>query len=142
MWASTMALNGIISTGKITDWASHALEHELSAYYDIPHGQGLAIIHPCWLEYVLDDETVDRFVLYGKNVWNLEGSSQTIAQKSIEKTRKFFTSLHLPQTLSEIGVPTDYLEEMAHNIAQRSEPIGNFKPLKRDDILEIYTGAL
>ena len=142
MWASTLALNGIISTGKVTDWASHALEHELSAYYDIPHGQGLAIIHPCWLDYVLDDETMDRFVLYGKNVWNITGSPETIARTSIEKTRSFFMSLHLPQTLSEVGIPADYLEEMANNISRRSESTGNFKSLTKTDVLEIYTRAL
>jgi hypothetical protein len=142
MWASTMALNGIISTGKITDWASHALEHELSAYYDIPHGEGLAILHPYWLEYVLDSETHKRFVMYGKNVWNLQGSPETIARRSIAETREFFTSLHLPSHLSQVHITDEYIMEMAENISKRSETVGTFKTLRKEDILEIYTSAL
>ncbi|MBU7032174.1 MAG: iron-containing alcohol dehydrogenase [Theionarchaea archaeon] len=142
MWASTMALNGICSTGKITDWSSHALEHELSAYYDIPHGEGLAILHPYWLEYVLDSGTLDRFLMYGKNVWNVQDSPETIAHRSIDETRKFFTSLNLPSHLSQVNISDEYIEEMAENISKRSEPVGTFKTLRKEDILNIYTSAL
>jgi alcohol dehydrogenase YqhD (iron-dependent ADH family) len=142
MWASTMALNEIIATGKTTDWASHHLEHELSAYYDIPHGQGLAILHPYWLEYVLDEPTLHRFTMYGENVWGLHGDPGKVAKASIRETRKFFDSLGLPSTFSSVGISDEYLEEMADNIVKRSKTIGRFKVLHKEDIVKIYEMAL
>ncbi len=68
MWASSLAINGILSYGKDTVWSVHPMEHELSAYYDITHGVGLAILTPSWMKYVLDDERLDKFVEYGVNV--------------------------------------------------------------------------
>ena len=77
--------------GKIsTDWATHGIEHELSAYHDITHGVGLAILTPVWMEYVLSDENVHRFEEYGRYVWNISGNDpMTIAKEAINKTRDF-----------------------------------------------------
>ena len=66
-----LAINGLLTYGKKTMWSVHPMEHELSAYYDITHGVGLAILTPNWMEYVLDDSTVDYFVDYGVNIWGL-----------------------------------------------------------------------
>ena len=68
MWTSSLALNGMVTYGKVsTDWATHGMEHELSAFYDITHGVGLGILTPYWMKYVLSEENVHRFVEYGKN---------------------------------------------------------------------------
>ena len=73
MWASSLAINGLLSCGKDnTAWSVHPIEHELSAYYDITHGVGLAILTPHWMRFVLNDNTVDKFVKFGINVWDID----------------------------------------------------------------------
>jgi alcohol dehydrogenase YqhD (iron-dependent ADH family) len=74
MWAGTIALNGLLSTGKETDWATHEIEHQLSARYDMTHGLGLAILTPHWMEYVLSDKTAGKMAEYARNVWLVQDS--------------------------------------------------------------------
>ncbi|AVP54938.1 NADH-dependent alcohol dehydrogenase [Clostridium tetani] len=139
MWASSLAINGILSYGKETKWSVHPIEHELSAFYDITHGIGLAILTPYWMEYVLDDSTLDNFVEYGINVWNINDKEDkyNIANKSIEKTREYFTSLGIPSTLKEVGIEEEKLAEMAKAATRRGD-VGGFRPLKEEDVLKIY----
>ncbi|QBD86495.1 iron-containing alcohol dehydrogenase [Clostridium tetani] len=139
MWASSLAINGILSYGKETKWSVHPIEHELSAFYDITHGIGLAILTPYWMEYVLDDSTLDNFVEYGVNVWNINDKEDkyNIANKSIEKTREYFVSLGIPSTLKEVGIEEEKLAEMA-KAATRRGAVGGFRPLKEEDVLKIY----
>lgn len=145
MWASSLAINGLLSYGKDTEWSVHDMEHELSAYYDITHGIGLAILTPPWMEYVLDDERVDKFVEYGVNVWDIDSSKDkySIAKEAIENTREFFKSLDIPMSLREVGIEEKDLEVMAKSAIEnnRGRKIGNFKPLDYEDILEIYKRA-
>ncbi|RXI40948.1 NADH-dependent alcohol dehydrogenase [Clostridium tetani] len=139
MWASSLAINGILSYGKETKWSVHPIEHELSAFYDITHGVGLAILTPYWMEYVLDYGTLDNFVEYGVNVWNIDDKQDkyAIANKAIEKTREYFVSLGIPSTLKEVGIEEEKLEEMA-KAATRRGAVGGFRPLKEEDVLKIY----
>lgn len=145
MWASSLAINGLLSYGKDTEWSVHDMEHELSAYYDITHGIGLAILTPPWMEYVLDDERVDKFVEYGVNVWDIDSSKDkySIAKEAIENTREFFKSFDIPMSLREVGIEEKDLEVMAKSAIEnnRGRKIGNFKPLDYEDILEIYKRA-
>ena len=145
MWASSWAINGLLSYGKDTNWSVHDIEHELSAFYDITHGIGLAILTPVWMEYVLDDERVDRFVEYGVNVWDIDRSKDKyeIARLAIEKTRDFFKSLEIPMSLREVGIKEEDLEKMAKAAIDNNngKKIGNFKPLGYEDILNIYRKA-
>jgi hypothetical protein len=143
MWASSLAINGLLSFGKETEWSVHAMEHALSAYYDITHGVGLAILTPYWMEYALNDDTVYKFVEFGVNVWGLEPDKDayTIAHGGIEKTREFFVSLGLPSTLGEAGIGEEKLEEMADHTVARKQ-LGVFKPLDRQDVLNIFRAAL
>lgn len=142
MWSSSLALNNLVSLGKVsTDWACHAIEHELSAFYDITHGIGLGIITPYWMSYVLSDENIHRFVEYGKNIWSLSGSDEEIAKKSIEKTREFFTSLGIPSTLTEVGIDDKKLEIMASESTKRGK-IGAMKQLDKDDVFKILKASL
>ena len=105
MWTSSIALNGLLGYGRISDWATHGIEHALSAAYDVTHGVGLAILTPCWMEYVFNEETKDKFVEYARNVWQIKGTNEmVVAKKGIEKTREFFTTLGMPQTLRDVGV--------------------------------------
>ncbi len=142
MWASSMAINGICSYGENTAWSVHPMEHELSAFYDITHGVGLAILTPYWMEYVLNDDTVWRFAEYGRNVWNItNGSDMEIAKAAIEKTREFFKSIGLPATLGEIGIDETHFDIMAQTAADCGLQYG-FVPLNKDDVKKIYQMAL
>lgn len=143
MWASSLAINGLLSLGKERKWTCHPMEHELSAYYDITHGVGLAILTPHWMEYVLDDSTAADFKDYGVNVWRLnsEDDSYKTAHLAIEKTKEFFTSLGLPSKLHEVGIGEENLLVMAQAVTKNG-PIGEFRHLNTEDVYNIYKAAL
>lgn len=143
MWTSSLAINGLLSYGKERKWSVHPIEHELSAFYDITHGVGLAILTPHWMEYVLNDTTVEAFKEYGVNVWGLnpEENAFNIAHQAIEKTKSFFISLGLPTNLKDVGINKEKLEVMS-SAATRNGPLGEFRPLNTDDVLQILKASL
>jgi butanol dehydrogenase len=143
MWAGSLALNGLLSNGKIGDWATHEIEHELSAFYDLTHGVGLAILTPHWMEYVLDDHTVDRFASYAANVWGISGNSDKgkMAKEAIKNTQEFFISLGLPAKLSEVRINEKDFEKMAGEAVKFNKEIGSCRKLNKEDILKIYKKA-
>lgn len=137
MWTSSLALNGLLSCGRITDWATHGIEHAVSAAYDVTHGVGLAILTPHWMEYVLDSETLDTFVEYACNVWKVKGTDKAVvAKKGIEETKRFFVRLGMPRTLREVGVKKAKLEEMAEKTVMYRD-VGKFKTLGKEDVFKI-----
>lgn len=141
MWASTLALNGLLSTGKLTDWATHMIEHEVSAIYDTTHGAGLAILTPHWMEYVLNDNTVEKLKTYARNIWHVIGDDDyEVAREGIKKTAEFFSSIGLPAKLREMGVKEDTLATIAKN-ATLNGPLGRFKELNENDVLAILKKA-
>lgn len=143
MWASSLAINGLLSCGESAAWSVHAMEHELSAFYDITHGAGLALLTPYWMRYVLREETVWKFVEYGVNVWGLDpdGAPMEIARAAIDKTREFFTSIGMPAHLRELGIDETHFDIMAEKAANGGLAHG-FVPLDKDDVLAIYRMAL
>lgn len=145
MWASSLAINGLIRYGKEAIWSVHPLQHELGAYYDITHGVGLAVLTPFWMRHVLDDSTVEKFVEYGKNVWDIESDKYDydIANEAIDKTQEFFKSLGIPGTLRELGIGEENLEKMAKAVTDyNGGKVGSYKPLSYEDVLQIYKAAL
>lgn len=138
LWSSTLALNGLLSLGKQTDWASHKIAHELSAHYGIAHGATLSIIFPAWMEYVLTDKTRWKFDQFGRNVWGVEGKNEDVAEQSIALLRDFFESMDLPIYLEDVDVSDKKFEIMAKNIEEVYGEIGNFKKLNYKDIIKIY----
>ncbi len=144
MWASTVAHNDILGTGRIGDWATHIMEHELSGLYDVPHGAGLAVLFPNWMRYVYKHR-VDIFVRFAVRVWNVEPdleSPERVSLEGIERLRAFFKQIGLPTTLRELGIPDDRLEEMASRCTDNGRSrIGNFVKLSRDDVLNIFMSA-
>jgi len=142
MWASSLAINGLLSYGADVQWGVHPIEHELSAYFDVTHGAGLAVLTPVWMEYILNEDTVDKFVEYAINVWDVKpnmNDKYAVAKEGIEKTRKFFASMGLPQTLRQLGVEEDSLEMMAQKLD--GVLTDTFVPLTAEDVLNIYKAA-
>ena len=142
MWASSWAINGMIACGKAGPWVCHPIEHQLSAFYDVTHGMGLAVIIPHWMEKILDDSIVDVFVSYGINVFGIDASysKYKIAKLAIEKTREFFASMQIPKTLRELGI-TDKskFEIMAEKAAKGLDKA--YCPLTKEDVLDILEAA-
>ena len=118
MWASTLALNGLTGAGKGQTWSCHPIEHELSAYYDITHGTGLAILTPRWMRYILSDKTVSKFADYGVNVFalNPDEDPYKIANKAIDLTEEFFKKIGIPMHLSELGIGTEKFDEISQKL--------------------------
>jgi alcohol dehydrogenase YqhD (iron-dependent ADH family) len=141
MWTGSLALNGLLGAGKRTDWATHDIEHEISALYDVTHGLGLAVLTPYWMQYVLDEQTTPRLAEYARNVWEIEESDDIIAARAgIKKTAAFFKSMHLAGNLKEIGVQQEHLAEMAEKATSQG-PLGAFKKLGYPDVLSILQAA-
>lgn len=141
----TYGCNGILSLGNSSSgWPCHAIEHALSAYYDITHGEGLAIITPRWMKHILSDKTIDRFVKYGINVFEIDASlgKYEIAEKAIDETYKFFESIGIPMHLREVGIDESRVSEMAHHIAVNEGLEHAYVPLMEEDIAKIITASL
>jgi alcohol dehydrogenase YqhD (iron-dependent ADH family) len=145
MFACTLGCNGIYSLGNSpSGWPLHGIEHALSAYYDITHGEGLAIITPRWMRHILSERTLDRFVKYGINVFGIDASmpKQEIAEKAIDATYAFFESINIPMHLREVGIDDSRIDEMAHHIAVNEGLENAYAPLTEQDIKEILVASL
>ncbi|WP_314693727.1 iron-containing alcohol dehydrogenase [uncultured Abiotrophia sp.] len=143
MWASTMALNGLTSKGRAGAWTCHAIEHLLSAYYDITHAVGLAILTPRWMAYVLNDQTVDRFAHYARTVWLVpeQADKYQMAKAGIEATYQFFEDLaHLPMTLPEVGIDDAKFDVISERVAPRLT--ASYVPLAAKDVRAILEDCL
>lgn len=142
MWAGTLAHNALFDRGRNGgDWASHMIEHALSARYDIAHGAGLSIIIPAWMKYVFPS-CIDRFVQYAVRVWHIDlplDDPETVVLAAIEQLEQFYRRLGLPVRLSEAGmvVSDSVLSELAVSVATDEFKIGNVMPLGPDDVLKI-----
>jgi len=140
MWASSWAINGFITGGKRHAWSCHPMEHELSAYYDITHGLGLAILTPRWMSYTLNETTVPKFYQFGCNVFDLERSAapMEVAKEAAAHLSHFFSdTLGLKSTLTDIGIDDEYIPLMAKKACQGGV-IEGFQPLNTADIEAIY----
>ena len=145
MFACTLGCNGIYSLGNSeSGWPCHGMEHALSAYYDITHGEGLAIITPRWMRHILNERTLARFVKYGINVFGIDASlpQQEIAEKAIDATYAFFESINIPMHLREVGIDDSRIDEMAHHIAVNEGLEQAYVPLTEQDIKEILLASL
>ena len=145
MLTCTYGCNGIYALGNSpTGWPCHGMEHALSAYYDITHGEGLAIITPRWMKHILSEKTVDRFVKYGVNVFDIDSSLDKfeIAEKAIQATYDFFLSIGIPMHLKDVGIDESRIDEMAHHVALNEGLEHSWAPLQEKDIADIFTASL
>ena len=145
MWAGMLCHQGLAGVGRHEDWATHGMEHELSALNPaITHGAGLAVMFPAWMEYVCS-ENPGRFAYYGREVFGLAptGDALSDALSAVDETRAFFSSLGMPTTLAELGIEEDDIEKMIPTLrANKGEVFGSFKKLTMDDARAIYRSAL
>ena len=139
MWSSTVALNHLLTVGKGGAWSVHPIEHVISAYYDITHGVGLAVLTPAWMSYVLSDTTAPRLARFAREVFGAEeADNRKAAELGIQKVRAFNQSLEMPATRSEAGVPEDLFDEMASE-AVRTSTIASkaYVKLESSDVKQI-----
>ncbi|MDD3823796.1 MAG: iron-containing alcohol dehydrogenase [Sphaerochaetaceae bacterium] len=144
MWTGTLAHNNLLDQGRIADWASHDIEHELSGLYDIAHGAGLAIVFPAWMKYVYRDN-IDRFVQYATRVWSVSLSlddKDVVVESAIDRLESFYRSLGLPVRLRDAGIGNEHLKRMAKSAVTGRSHLGNFKKLQAEDIEKILKLAM
>ncbi|MGI6153461.1 MAG: iron-containing alcohol dehydrogenase [Christensenellaceae bacterium] len=146
MWACKLAHDGSLGMGRLEEWSSHQIEHELSAKYDISHGAGLAIIYPAWMKHVYAAGR-NRFIQFAIHVmgaeFNVDDPERTIFD-GISRLKAFFESLGLPATLQDAGIPAneDFAAMAERCIANSGGSLGKFMPLTAKDVEEIYKSAL
>ena len=119
MYVCSWGCNGILSNGAgYSGWPMHSIEHALSAYFDITHGAGLAIITPRWMKEILSEKTLNRFEVLGKELFDIKVNSIDDANNVIEKFYNFFESIDIPMHLAPLGVKEEKIEEMADHILE------------------------
>lgn len=148
MWTASWGCNGLFYTGKILRrWSVHPMEHELGSFYDDPHGQGIAILTPVWMRYVLNDDTVGMFVNFAKNVMGIAECDDkfAMANAGIDELERLYQSWGIPKNLRESGIGiTDEskFDIMAEQAIGPTGAINGFVPLSKEDVINIYRTAL
>ncbi|MCL2214049.1 MAG: iron-containing alcohol dehydrogenase [Treponema sp.] len=139
MWAGALAHNGLLDTGRTGDWASHALDHELSALFDLAHGAGLAIIFPAWIKYNIKEGT-PRFARFAAKVWGVDGAFYDLEQAALEgvmRMESFFRSIGMPVRFNEANIDPASIAEMAKRVVHFG-PIGQYRKLTEKDAEAVY----
>jgi alcohol dehydrogenase YqhD (iron-dependent ADH family) len=143
MWAGMMAHNNSCGVGRVQDWASHDIEHELSAVYDCAHGAGLAVVFPAWMTYNMKHD-VNRFAQLAVRVWGCQmdfGNPENTAKAGIKALKQFLKSIGMPLNFEELGAEEEDIEKMAHNACYgdgREGTLGGFAKLDENDVENIY----
>ena len=144
MWTGTIAHNNLLNTGRVGDWASHDIEHEISGIYDIAHGAGLAIVFPAWMKHVYKHD-INRFAQWAIRVWNVDMDvfdPERVARTGIDRMEAFFRSMGLVTRLADAGIAGDRIDEMASKATDgNTRRFGNFVPLDKDAVKKILALA-
>lgn len=143
MYCGTMALNGMLNMGYAGDWATHNIEHAVSAVYDIPHGGGLAILFPNWMKYNLHTNP-ERFKQLAVNVFHIDPagkSAEQVGEEGIQALRDFWSSIGAPSRLADYDIDDSQIDVMAEKTV-RFGPFGKFRTLHKEDVVEIYKLSL
>jgi len=145
MLAGVLAHNDVSGMGRQADWATHMIEHEISAIYDVSHGAGLAMVFPAWLKYTYKNRP-ELVAQFGKNVFNVvidENDYEASALASIEALEEFYKSIGMPTRMSEFDIDATYIDEMASKATGNdTHTIGNFIKLNKEDVVNILKLAL
>lgn len=144
MWAGMVAHNDICGVGREQDWATHQMEHELSALYDVAHGAGLAVMFPAWMKYVMKHDVM-RFAQFAVRIWGVEMDFQNpeiTALKGIERYEQFMTSIGMPIRFSELGAKAGDIPQMVKTMNLNGKTIGFFMKLTEEDVVKIFELAV
>ena len=144
MWAGMLAHNNVCGAGREQDWASHHMEHELSALYDVTHGAGLAVITPLWMRYVLD-KNPDKLVSFAVRVWNIDLNAENpkeTALMGIEAFERFLKRIGMPSSFEEIGAKKEDIALMTEKLLGNKKTEGNYVKLTEEDLVKIYESAV
>lgn len=143
---SSIACSGIPEYGKEgTGWPCHAMEHQLSAYYDITHGVGLAILTPRWMRHILakDPSVTPRFARFARNVMGLSGTDEAaLAQAGIDALEAYFVSTGIPMSLGAVGIDRAHFSAMAAKACRGGRLSQGFVPLDEKDVEAIFEACL
>ncbi len=141
MWTGTLAHNTLLHTGRIGDWGSHKVEHELSASFDIAHGAGLAIVFPAWMKYAAA-QVPRKLAQFATEIFDVPaalGDDTAVALEGIARLEAFYRSLGMPTRLSDAGMENaDFAAMAARALPDEQATVGAYIPLHRKDIVEIY----
>ncbi|MDE7092901.1 MAG: iron-containing alcohol dehydrogenase, partial [Muribaculaceae bacterium] len=139
MWAGTMAHNGICGCGRVEDWVSHAMEHEISAVYGVTHGAGLAVVFPAWLTFMANHAPA-KPAQFARRVFGVNNhNDKSAALESITALRGFFLSLGLPVTFGMLGINAPDINLLVKKLHEnKGEIIGGYYRLTQSDTYEIY----
>lgn len=143
MWTASVAHNNLLDTGRVADWASHRIEHELSAQYNITHGEGMAIVFPAWMTYMTEHHPA-KLAQLAMRVFNADGvafSTEELAAQATQKVKTFFQSLGMAKNLTELNIDDQDFLKMATRATQNG-PVGHYVPLDAEKIVDILMIAL
>lgn len=144
MWSGMIAHNGTCGVGCEEDWASHFLEHEISAIYGVTHGAGLSVIFPAWMTWMIE-HNVGKIAQYAVRVWGVPDSEdkKSVAREGVRRLKEFFVSLGLPVTFKELGIENPDIDRLSDSLHRnKGELVGNYVKLTKEDSKEIYRLAL
>lgn len=145
MWTGMLAHNNSCGVGRDQDWASHQIEHELSALFDVAHGAGLAVAMPAWMEYVLSRGETDRFFQFAVRVWGIDpdfAHPELTARQSIVRFKEFLRSIGMPTTLPELGISEADIPRLIEHRRPKGFPYGGFVKIDEAAMEEILRLAL
>ena len=143
MWAGMVAHNDIVGVGREQDWATHDIEHELSARYDCAHGAGLAVIAPAWMKFVYKHD-VNRFAQFAVRVWGCDmnfASPEITALEGIDRFEQFLKSLGMPVRFADLGAKEEDIPTMVKQLCKR-ERVGRFVKIGAEEAEAIFRLAL
>jgi len=140
-WAGTIAHNGFFGVGRVEDWATHRLEHELSALYDVTHGAGLAVMYPAYMKYTIDQD-LPRYKRFAIKVFDVDPngkSDKDIALEGINKLEKFYQDINMPIRFKGIGAKEKDIDALVSKLKENvGETFGHFQILNMEDAKKIY----
>ena len=144
MWCGTVAHNGTCGVGREEDWASHALEHEISAIYNVAHGAGLAVIFPAWMAFMAEHNPA-KIAQFAHRVFDIPKSEdlEEMALAGTARLKHFFRYMGLPVSFKELGIEHPDIDRMLVSLRRnKGELLGNYVKLTMTDCREIYRLAL
>ena len=144
MWAGMVAHNDTCGVGRDQDWSSHQMEHELSAYYDVAHGAGLAVIFPAWMKFVMHHDVM-RFAQFAVRVWGCEMDFQNpevTALQGIARYEQFLISIGMPVRFAGLDAKKEDIPTLVKTLGLGSRTLGSFVKLTEKDVEEIYKLAI